>query len=507
MAAAKAGQRIEARRLLEQVLEIDDNNEQAWLVLASVVDTLRERRICLENVLEINPGNERARQALEKLGPESATAQPASGPASGGVSAPAAQPARPGAPAQPKSGSVATPGAAAARPAGARPAARRRRISPLMILIAVLALILVGAGALVAFQPLPPAPTPTPVRTMSEAEIATAFPQGTPTPRPIGTIVAFQGNPSAVAPSWTPSVTPTPLPTATPTATLPPVAGYQLVFTGEGRGKKDSGVYTIKADGSGEKLLTAPDRLTFDPAWSPNGKRLAYVGVVDNKQQLFVAEADGSQSKALTALKGEKVRSPAWSSDGARIAYVVEDEAGNSEIYGVNADGTGNAKLVSTLSEDTDPAWSPDGTKLAYASDPTNRKPQPGTPRRPLQIFVRDLKAGTVTQLTEAQNLNYSPAWSPDGKSIIFVSTRNRFAQVFIMRPDGSDERPLTPREENVDNLNPAWSPDGNYIAFASNRNGGIFNLFVMTPDGKNVRQITNQKSNSNSPKFRPGAF
>jgi hypothetical protein len=155
------------------VLEIDDNSEQAWLVLHPSI-RCAGTRICLENVLEINPGNERARQALEKLGPEAAPAQPAGGPASGGVSTPAAQTARPGAPAQPKSGSVATPGAAAARPARARPAARRRRISPLMILIAVLALTLVGAGALVASSRRR-RPRPTPVHTMSEAEIAATF--------------------------------------------------------------------------------------------------------------------------------------------------------------------------------------------------------------------------------------------------------------------------------------------------------------------------------------------
>src|SRR5215475_12638091 len=76
--AARAGNKAQARKYLEQVLEKEDNNEAAWMWLASVVDTPRERRICLENVLEINPNNVRAREALAALGPaRTAAAEPA----------------------------------------------------------------------------------------------------------------------------------------------------------------------------------------------------------------------------------------------------------------------------------------------------------------------------------------------------------------------------------------------------------------------------------------------
>src|SRR5258707_15459313 len=74
--AAKNKRRAEARRLLEQVLEADESNETAWMWLASVVDTPREKRICLENVLELNPDNVRARETLAQLGPAPQSAAP-----------------------------------------------------------------------------------------------------------------------------------------------------------------------------------------------------------------------------------------------------------------------------------------------------------------------------------------------------------------------------------------------------------------------------------------------
>ncbi len=498
--AARAGKKAEARRMLEQVLEQDDGNEQAWLVLASVVDTPRERRICLENVLEINPDNERAKQALAMLKPS---------PPSGTAPTPAVRPATPPASGQARSvpareAPVAVPTKRAGETTeGAQVAWRRQRssfeVTPTLIFAGLLALALIGVGVFLIMGTNVAAPeTPTaPVSPVAaNATVATVE---TATPTVVGTVVDIRPV-GDIPPTWTPTFTPLPPPTATPLPTLPPLTAYALAFVGEGQGRPAPSIYSIGADGTNEKLLVGGNTQVIDLAVSPDGKRLAYVGLADNHEQLFVADASGKNPQAITKLGGTHVRNPSWAPNSARLVF-VSDDPGNDELMAVNADGSNLVRLTDNRYADIDPSYSPDGSKIVFAYDSTGKQAP--------QIFVMDAepKPGSQpTQLTQSQGQNYSPAWSPDGKQIVYISTRTRsIPKVYIMRPDGSDERILTFDDEDAQNRDPVWSPDGSYIAFASTRNGGIFNIFIMTANGKNLQQVTNHKDNTYNPRFLPG--
>lgn len=495
----------------------DDRIERAWLALASVVDTARERRICLENVVEINPNNERARQALQQLdaaNPGLATtsrAVAASQPASQAseparASAPASRPERRAEPAvtPPRT----APGVQAS--VGAREAWRAQRsqrgfrLSIPFATVVVISLLAVAAGLTLVLSPGGGSGTPTvtsrPTRTLSMAElVATQFPQGTPTASPIGTIVTDFTPVGLEVASWTPSPTLRPSNTPTVRPTLPALTAYELVYVGE-RGGSTPAIFTAKADGSGERKIVDGR----DAAWSADGGKLAFVrlNAVDGKPALVTANADGSAEAVVTLSTGDLLASPAWSPNGEKLAYAAND-TGNLDIYLINADGTNPVRLTNTLGDDRDPAWSPDGTQLVFASDVTGRKS--------LQIvsvtFQATGEAGQVVRLTESQGQNFDPMWSPDGRSILFASTRDRSADVYIMRADGSDERLLTVGDGNAENRYPSWSSDGNYIVFASTRNGGVFNLFTMTPDGRNIQQVTNQAGPSYAGRFRPNGF
>ncbi len=471
--AAKAGNKVEARRLLEQVLEKDDNNETAWMWYASVVDSAQKRRICLENVLEINPNNTRAREALEKLGPAGKE------PAAPKPSAPASRPPTPAA--QP---------ASAPRWAGDRgPAARRRGRNPLFFIGGgIVALGLIVAGLLLATSGTP-AVTPTPAN------------QPTAT---LGTVVAVQPTLNlteqaqilltGVPPTWTPAPTSTPLPTATATATLPPLIDYHLVFVGEGRGKPNPSLYSINANGSNEAIVLDDVFPIKDFSVSSNGQ-IAFAGVENGKPQIFVTDVFANNPNVVTKLDAKTLYSPVWSPDGKKIAY-VSDEAGNKEIYIMNADGSQINRVTNNKVEDRDPSWSPDGTKLLYASDPTGK--------HSLELFVRDLKTNKDTQLSDAANDSYSPSFSPDGKLIVFGSTRDRYPNIYTMNADGSNVQLVTYESPGSSNQDPAWTLDGKYIAFASNRaNTKALDLFIMTPNGKNIQQITKGTGSSYSPRFR----
>jgi TolB protein len=119
-------------------------------------------------------------------------------------------------------------------------------------------------------------------------------------------------------------------------------------------------------DGKDVTRLTREPAYDLHPAWSPDGKHIAFASGRTGRQKLFVMNADGSGPKKIT--DGEFLDSwPAWSPDGKRIAF-VSNRTGNYDIWLVNADGTGLVNLTANPAQDTAPAWSPDGKKLAFIS-------------------------------------------------------------------------------------------------------------------------------------------
>lgn len=152
---------------------------------------------------------------------------------------------------------------------------------------------------------------------------------------------------------------------------------------------------------------------------------------------------------------------------------------GDSDIYLINSDGTGLIKITDDQSNNFLPAWSPDGKKIVYTSRPED------------DIYIIDIDGKNKMNLTNSSNYASFPDWSPDGEKIIYMSETNQNNQeynIFLINPDGSNLIQLT--DTNCVNTHPKWSPDGNKIAFISNRNGS-FDLLTMQVDGSNVEYLT----------------
>jgi Tol biopolymer transport system component len=183
---------------------------------------------------------------------------------------------------------------------------------------------------------------------------------------------------------------------------------------------------------------------------------------------------------------------PAWSPDGRRIAFARAcGKTLGLDVYVVGANGKGLRRLVHTRTNDEWPTWSPDGSKIAFVSgEPQLTKP--GQRNTDGELWVVGANGRGLTRLTNNNAQDATPAWSPDGNSIAFFSDAGGHRGIWIISADGRGAHRLVgPGGE------PAWSPDGSQIAFARTR-GGVnsetIDLYIANADGSGVRRLTHER-------------
>ena len=235
--------------------------------------------------------------------------------------------------------------------------------------------------------------------------------------------------------------------------------------------RKGPDVYRVDpTTGAVEPVLSAAVGL-HEPELSPDGSRLLYqTGAPSGTQQIFVLE-DGER-RQLTHMPGGALE-PTWSPDGSQIAFAGSLRAGeearlHSDIFVMDADGGHVRRLAGTPEQDRRPDWSPDGSRIAFDTYG--------------QIWAVSVRDGELSHLgPRAITYAHGPAadatWSPDGRWIAItrfatssINGKIVFAGLWVMRPDGTGERPLSFPPKRPDfqtyKLDPSWSPDGNSIAF-----------------------------------------
>jgi TolB protein len=175
----------------------------------------------------------------------------------------------------------------------------------------------------------------------------------------------------------------------------------------------------------------------------------------------------------------------------SRIAF-ASDKTGHKELYVMDYDGWNPMKITADRSICLSPAWSPDGKRLVYVSY-RDRNPD---------LFGLDMDTGKRWKISGSEGLNISPAWSPDGKRIALALSKDGSAEIYTMGyQDGGGLERLT--YGTYDNVSPAWAPNGREIVFNSGRAGNP-QLYIMNADGTDVRRITFEGSYNASPSWSP---
>lgn len=233
------------------------------------------------------------------------------------------------------------------------------------------------------------------------------------------------------------------------------------------------------------------------------GSRIAFTSDRDAPNvstEIYVMNADGSGERQLTSTAGNS-NGPAWSPNGRMLVFHSNRGGGGfggSDIYVVMSDDTSDVRRLTNLTGlglggAHFANWSPNGRQVVFNSF------WGGLPKR--DIYVIDLDGTGLTRLTNDPADDLRPDWSPNGQRIAFQSNRSGNHDIWLMNPDGSDLVKLT--SNLATDAAPEWSPDGKQIAFQSNRAGND-DIWVMDADGGGLAQLTTFAGRDAKPSWSP---
>ena len=262
------------------------------------------------------------------------------------------------------------------------------------------------------------------------------------------------------------------------------IFGSEIAFVSNGTGNKE--IYISAFDGYNPRRLTTNNAITLFPAWSSDGKWLAFTSYKAGNPDLYIRDLAKAQESKVSK-QGINI-TPAWAPGKFELAATLSF-SGDQEIYLLTGSGKIIKRLTKSRGIDVTPTWSPDGKKIAFVSNRSGNA----------QIYIKDLATGRVNRLTYEGQKNTQPSWSPRGDKIAYTSQMDGEHHIFTIGTDGQNPVQLT--YEPRDNESPSWSPDGSLIVFSSDREGPN-RIYVMTAFGTDQRRLLVLAGEQTNPKW-----
>jgi TolB protein len=267
---------------------------------------------------------------------------------------------------------------------------------------------------------------------------------------------------------------------------IPGIAESRIYFVSDRSGHKE--IWTMDYDGSNQRQITHQGSISLSPRISPDGSRLAFSSLTKTGWDIMMYSIDLNRLVGFPRF-GATNLSPAWSPDGTRLA-LSSSRGGESEIYICDANGANLHRMTTGKGPDVSPVWNrKTGAQMAFVSGST------GLP----QVYTMEAD-GTNQQRVTDQGYAVSPNWSPSGQFLTLAWTRKYgpgdpgSSDIYLM--DIASKQWVQLTHDGGRNDFPSWAPDGRHIVFQSSRSGKQ-EIWMMLADGTKLHQLTFTGSNS----------
>lgn len=244
-------------------------------------------------------------------------------------------------------------------------------------------------------------------------------------------------------------------------------------------------VYLVSVDGGEPRQLTFSGEGISNLAWTPDGGEIVFCSRYGGKSNLLRIAVEGGARPQWLSASGSSAQYPAFSQRGNRLAWARNTD--NTDIFRMSLNGRSEASqplenLIASTAIETSPRYSPDGRRIAFVSNRSGSD----------EIWVCGSEGENPVRLTSFRGpLVGSPSWSPDGRQIVFDCRPEGNADIFTVGSEGGQARRLT--QDAAEDIVPSWSRDGRWIYFTSNRSGRLQVWKLAAEGGDEALQVTQQ--------------